>query len=116
MVLDENEADNMAMNREQMGLNRDKKIRDIFSGFAPLWLIDDKFYPQQDSFRFNIVYSHPVHGWIKQHFKYDVISDVLYNMGEVRISEETLSRIQDRYIFTLDNSASSIPNNPAHRN
>jgi hypothetical protein len=106
----------MVMNREQMGLNRDKKIRDIFSSFAPLWLIDDQFYPQQKSFRFKVVYSHPVHGWIKQHSKYDAISDVLYNMGEVLISEETMSRIKDRYIFTLDNNTSSIRNNPTHRN
>jgi hypothetical protein len=106
----------MIINREQMMAQRDKKVRDAFSDFAPVWLINDEYHAPEDSFVFNIVYNNPVHSWINQHLRYDLFNDVLYRMGENRVSEESLLKIQEQDPYIWGSGDASTPNHPADRN
>ena len=101
--------------REQGQENRDKKLREAFSDLAPVWLLNEEYHPQEDSFSFNLIYTHPVHGGINEHCKYDIVSDVLYPLGESRVSEETLLQLQDQEPFIASIGEAIVPLNPANR-
>jgi hypothetical protein len=105
----------MTINREQMMAKRDKKVGDVFSELAPVWLINDEYRPPEDSFFFNVVYNNPVHSWINQHLRYDLFNDVLYRMGEKSISEELLLEIQGQDPYISGSGDASIPNHPEDR-
>jgi len=105
----------MTMSHEQMRVKRDEKIQTTFSDFAPVWLVNDDYHPRDDTVVFNLIYCHPVHGWIDQHCKYDAMADVLYHMGETRISEETVLQLQDQEPLIVGSGEASVPNNPANR-
>ncbi len=105
----------MSISREQMIAKRDKKVRATFLDLAPVWLVNDEYRSRQDGFFFNVVYHNPVHSWISQRFKYDLFNNVLYHLGEKRVSEEALLQIQERAPYLPGSGAASIPNNPANR-
>ena len=103
-----------SITHEQRLLNRDKKVQTTFGNVAPLWLISDEYRRRDNSFLFNVVYYHPVHGWINEHIRYDTFNDVLYHMGETRVSEESVLGLQDRDPYISGNGAGSTPNNPGN--
>lgn len=103
----------MTINSEQMMAKRDRKVGEIFSGLAPVWLINDEYHAPEDSFLFNIVYNNPVHSWTNQHLRYDLFNDVLYRMGEKRVTEELLLTIQEQEPYISGSGDASIPNHPA---
>lgn len=105
----------MAINREQMMAQRDKKVGELYSELAPVWLINDEYRAPDDSFFFNVIYKNPVHSWISQHLRYDLFNNVLYRMGEKRISEESLLKIQEQDPYISGSGDASIPNHPADR-
>ena len=105
----------MSMNSVQKLAKRDKRLEETFHDLAPLWLIHNEYHGRDESFFFNVIYQHPVHGWINQRARYDTFNNVLYRMGEARVSEETLLQIQQQAPYLSGNGTASIPNNPAHR-
>jgi hypothetical protein len=105
----------MIINREQMMAKRDKKVGDVFSELAPVWLINDEYRAREDSFVFNVVYNNPVDSWINQHLRYDLFNDVLYRLGEKYVSEESLLKIQEQEPYISGSGDASIPNHPEDR-
>ena len=105
----------MSITREQLIDKRYKRVQETFFDLAPVWLINDKYRSREDSFFFNLVYCHPVHGWIDQHIRYDTFNDVLYHMGEARVSENAVLQLQDLDPYVSGSRAACTPNNPANR-
>ncbi len=105
----------MPISRETINANREKKIRSAMGQWAPLWLIDDQYRPREDSMVFSLAYQHPVYGWVNHHFNYDGFNDVLYHMGEARLSEEDALAIQEKEPYTPGEVSSRVPNAPAAR-
>ena|SRR5581483_9735886 len=105
----------MTMNREQMTAKRDKKVSDAFSDLAPVWLINDEYQANKDSFFFNIIYINPVDGWTNQRLRYDLFNDVLYRLGEKYVAEESLLTIEEREPYISGSGDASIPNHPEDR-
>lgn len=105
----------MTLNREQMMVKRDKKVQGVFLEFAPIWLLNDEYRARKDSFFFNIVYCHPVHSWLNEHYQYDGFNDVLYHMGQHRVAEQPLLEIQEQTPYISGSGTASIPNHPAGR-
>jgi hypothetical protein len=103
------------MTSEQMSAKRDKKLQTTFYELAPVWLVNDDYHAHDDTFVFNLIYHHPVHGWIDQHCKYDAATDVLYHIGETRLSEETVLQLQEKEPIVVGIGEASVPNNPANR-
>ena len=105
----------MSMNSEQKLAKRDKKLHQTFHDLAPVWLINNQYHGREESYFFNIIYQHPVHGWVDQRARYDTFNDVFYRMGETRVSEESLMKIQEQNPYLSGSGEASIPNNPANR-
>ncbi len=105
----------MPISREAMNKQREQKIRGAMGQWAPLWLIDDDYRPREDSLVFSLAYQHPVYGWVKHHFKYDGFNDVLYHMGEERLTEESALAIQEQEPYIPGEVSSRVPNAPAAR-
>ena len=105
----------MTINRERMMAKRDRKVGEVFNDLAPVWLINDEYHAPEDSFLFNVVYNNPVHSWINQHLRYDLFNDVLYRMGEKRVSEESLLKIQEQDPYISGSGDASIPKHLADR-
>ncbi len=105
----------MPMSREEIAAQRERKIRDVMAGWAPIWLVSDEYRPREDSLIFGLVYQHPQYGWVNQRFKYDGYNDVLYHMGEQRLSEEDTLPIQEQEPYLPGAISSRVPNAPAYR-
>jgi len=92
-----------------------EKIRSAFSGLAPVWLLDEEYQPQEDSLAFHLIYFHPVHGWIIERCKYDGVADVLYPLGETRLSEEQVLEMHEKEPFITGLGEAAVPDNPSNR-
>lgn len=105
----------MAFTKEQMREKRDRKISASLAERAPIWLVDDDYRPREDSLVFNLVYAHPVYGWASERYKYDAFNDVLYHMGERRLTEEEALKIAEQEPHIPGEVATRVPLDPAQR-
>lgn len=103
------------LNHQQANERRDHKIKRQMNGIAPLWLQNDVWRPEEESFLFDLVYQHSIYGWIRQRFKYDGFNDVLYHMGQFQITETESLQVQDAAPYIEGDSTFAIPNNPKPR-
>jgi hypothetical protein len=105
----------MSISREDAMRNRDVKVRAALSHVAPIWKVSDEYRPNEESVLFNVVYVNPEYGWINQRFKYDAFNDVLYRMGEKRLSEAESLSIQEQEPYILGEVATRVPEAPSYR-
>lgn len=108
-------GDSMGLSKEQMREKRDIKVNGAMAQRAPIWLVNEEYRPQEDSILFSLVYANPVDGWVSERFKYDAFNDVLYHMGERRMTEAELLPIQEQEPYIKGEVASRVPNEPANR-
>ncbi|MCZ7542243.1 MAG: hypothetical protein M5R40_01310 [Anaerolineae bacterium] len=73
---------------------RDRKVRPVLNPFRPVWLVEERLIPEEDSVLFNVVFEDPQYGWLNRRYRYDAFDDVLYHMGERRVSEAEVLSIQ----------------------
>ena len=100
---------------KRMREGRDSKIRSAFTDLAPVWLLDEAYNPKEDGLLFDLIYFHPVHGWIKEHCKYDGVTDVLYPLGQTRQSEDQVLQLQDKEPFIAGIGEAAVPDHPSPR-
>ena len=105
----------MSIRSDRLSAQRNKKIQEIFHDLAPLWLIDDDYRARDASFFFNVIYLHPVHGWLYQRIRFDTFNNNLYRLREARLSQEGILQVQEQEPFVSGTGAASTPNNPANR-
>ncbi|HLY25208.1 MAG TPA: hypothetical protein VKQ72_02640 [Aggregatilineales bacterium] len=105
----------MPFTREQLAQKRDTKIRVAMSERAPIWLTNEAYRPHSDALLFDLVYANPVYGWVSQRFKYDGFNDVLYQMGEHRLSEAEALSVQDQEPYITGEIATFVLNEPGNR-
>jgi len=105
----------MSFTPEQRKNRRYKKVQNLFSDLAPVWLMNDSYRSFRDSFFFNAVYCHSVHGWLNQRLRYDTFNDVLYRLGETRMSETEVLPLEEQAPYVSGNEVACIPNNPGNR-
>lgn len=101
--------------REQSIARRDQKVREALQNAAPLWLINDDFRPVEESLIFDLVYLHSIYGWVQHRYKYDAFNDVLYHMGEMRLSETQTLTLQEQDPYFPGEISLAVPNNPQGR-
>jgi hypothetical protein len=105
----------MAYTHEQMRIRRERKVRDAMGQWAPIWLVHEEFRPREDSLVFNLVYQHPIYGWVNHRFKHDAFNDVLYHMGQKQIKEEETLQLQEQDPYIFGEVSTRVPNDPAQR-
>ena len=75
---------------------RDAEAIPHLEQYAPVWLFDEKFLPDDESVIFSVVFQHNLYGWVKRRYKYDSFGDVLYYLGETVIPEDEALTLQSQ--------------------
>lgn len=100
----------MALTPQAELLNkRDKKTIPHLEQYAPVWIIDQKHIPQDESVQFNVMFHHNLYGWVNRRYLYDGFNDVLYHKGQMRIPEEQAGEILENEPW-LAREVADIPN------
>ena len=75
---------------------RDRKVKPTLEPFVPIWLVAERVITEEGAVLFNVVFQDPAYGWLNRRYRYDAFIDVLYRMGERRISEAEALVIQQQ--------------------
>ena len=94
---------------------RDAKAHDHLAQYAPVWIVDEVYMPEEEAVQFNVVFMHPTAGpngkpsWVNRRYRYDGFNDTLYHKGQHRVDEDTAVEITETepYITT---TIADIPN------
>jgi hypothetical protein len=87
-----NTSDKVKLIREK----RDAKVLLHLEQYAPVWVVDETPFPQDDALQFNVVFYHPRYGWVNRRYRYDAFNDVLYHQGQNLISEAQALEIEEK--------------------
>lgn len=88
---------------------RDQKAQPHLEQYAPVWIIDEKNIPEDESIQFNVMFHHHIYGWVNRRYLYDGFNDVLYYKGQTRVDEEDAVDVQEREPF-ISRIVADIPN------
>ncbi len=88
---------------------RDAKVKPHLEQYAPVWIVDEKIFPEDEAVQFNVVFQHPLYGWVNRRYRYDGFNNVLYHKGQTIVDEDAVLEIVERdpYIEAL---VTDIPN------
>lgn len=88
---------------------RDVKAKPHLEQYAPVWIVDEKFIPEDEALQFESVFQHNQYGWVKRRYRYDGFNDVLYHKGQITLSENDVLNIVDKDPY-LSATVADIPN------
>jgi len=84
------------MDKETLLKKRDAEAIPHLEQYAPVWLFDEKFRPQDESVLFSAVFQHSLYGWVQRRYQYDGFGDVLYYLGETVLPEDKALEVQSQ--------------------
>lgn len=89
---------------------RDQALRDMFRPDELVWLVDEQFKPVDTTWRVDMVRQGLQGAWMRQRFRYDVPSGVIYFLGERPLSEAELATVRRTgKLFTPQPPANTAP-------
>lgn len=92
--------DNDSSNTVQDLLNkRDAKAVTHLKEYAPVWLVDEKINQFDEMVRFNVIFHHPIYGWVDRSYRYDGFSNILYYLGQATITNNTILSLQEHRMY-----------------
>ncbi|MDZ4764974.1 MAG: hypothetical protein SGI73_10510 [Chloroflexota bacterium] len=97
------------MTPEEVYKKRDAKTRSHLEGYAPVWIVDQKYVPEEEAVQFNIVFQHTLYGWVNRRYLYDGFNDVLYHKGQTSVDEMRALEIQETEPYVTA-TVSDVPN------
>ncbi|MDK3161629.1 hypothetical protein FBR02_11205 [Anaerolineae bacterium CFX9] len=97
------------MSESLMLRKRDAKARPHLAQYAPVWLVDQQIFPEDEAVQFNVVFQHNLYGWVNRRYRYDAFNDVLYHKGQTVLSEEEALQIQEQEPYLVP-TVTDIPN------
>ncbi len=81
---------------EQLTAKRDAKARPHLQQYAPVWLLDETLFADEESIQFHVLFQHNLHGWVNRRYRYDGFNDTLYHKGQTQVAEDAaLAYMQD---------------------
>lgn len=97
------------MNLAEVKARRDEKAKPHLAQYAPVWIVDEKPIPDEESLQFNVVFQHSRYGWVNRRYKFDGFNKVLYFKGQRSITEDEALNVQEQepYIAPV---VADIPN------
>ncbi len=77
--------------------------------YAPVWLVDEQIFIEDEAVQFNVIFQHQLYGWVNRRYRYDAFNDVLYHKGQNMVKDEQAIDIQetDPWIVT---TVADVPN------
>jgi hypothetical protein len=102
------EKTNMSLEQELRD-KRDAKTKPHLEQYAPVWIIDEKVIFADEAIQFNVMFEHPLYGWVNRRYRYDGFNDVLYHKGQTLMSESDVLPLQEKepYVSVI---VTNIPN------
>ncbi|MAS34311.1 MAG: hypothetical protein CL610_09905 [Anaerolineaceae bacterium] len=94
---------------EQILQNRDTKALPHLEQYAPVWLVDQKIFPDDEAVQFNVIFQHHLYGWVNRRYRYDSFNDVLYHKGQNLATEDEVYALQQQEPWIVADVA-DIPN------
>jgi hypothetical protein len=97
------------MDEKTLLQKRDAKTIPHIEQYAPVWIVDQKIIPDDEAVQFNVIFQHPLYGWVNRRYRYDGFNNVLYHKGQTLVSEDEALEIQaqEPYVAAL---VTDIPN------
>ena len=94
---------------EELKNKRDQKAYPHLEQYAPVWMISEDVFEEEEAIQFHTLFQHSAHGWVNRRYRYDGFNDTLYHKGQTPVSEdEALDFMEDNpYIQARVND---IPN------
>jgi len=88
---------------------RDAKAVPHLEQYAPVWIVDEIVFAEEEAIQFNIVFQHNRYGWVNRRYRYDGFNNVLYHKGQTQLAEDDVLEYaeEDPYIPA---SIADIPN------
>jgi len=87
---------------------RDAKAVPHLEQYAPVWIVEQSFIPDDDAVQFDVVFLHNLYGWVRRRYRYDSFNNVLYHKGQQVITEEQALEAQQREPYI----SSTVSNTP----
>lgn len=75
---------------------RDQKAKPHLEQYAPVWIIDEKVFPEDSAVQFNVVFQHNIYGWVNRRYRFDAFNNVLYYKGQNRVDEDRILAVQEK--------------------
>lgn len=100
----------MSSQEQNLRNQRDAKAIPHLEQYAPVWVIDEKYIPNDEALQFSAIFEHPQYGWVNRRYRYDGFNNVLYHKGQILISEEKALEIQDKSAPYVTVMVTDIPN------
>ena len=88
---------------------RDEKARPHLEQYAPVWLVNQRVAPEDDSVTFDVVLQNPYYGWVNRRYRFDAFNSVLYYLGETILPEDRAIAIQEQQPPFIEALVSDIP-------
>ncbi|MCA9882964.1 MAG: hypothetical protein KC546_08055 [Anaerolineae bacterium] len=100
---------------DEIRKKRDAKVHEHLAQYAPVWMVEEVFIPQEEAVQFNVLFQHPTAGqdgtpaWVSRRYRYDAFNNTLYHKGQNLIDEDTAEEITEAEPYLSANIA-DIPN------
>ncbi len=72
---------------DQLRDKRDIKARPHLRQYAPVWILEETVFAEEESIQFHVLFQHHLHGWINRRYRYDGFNDTLYHKGQTQLAE-----------------------------
>lgn len=73
---------------EDLKQKRDQKALPHLEQYAPVWIISEQVYEEEESIQFHVLFQHNLHGWVNRRYRYDGFNNTLYHKGQTQLSED----------------------------
>ncbi len=67
---------------------RDQKSRPHLEQYAPVWLLREDVFAEDEAIQFHVLLQHNLHGWVNRRYRYDGFNDTLYHKGQTILAED----------------------------
>lgn len=67
---------------------RDRKALPHLEQYAPVWMISEHIFEEEEAIQFHTLFQHGIHGWVNRRYRYDGFNDTLYHKGQTLVSED----------------------------
>ncbi len=73
---------------EQLRAKRDAKAQPHLAQYAPVWLLQEDVFAQDEAIQFHVLFQHNLHGWVNRRYRYDGFNNTLYHKGQTLLAED----------------------------
>lgn len=86
---------------EEIRQKRDVKAMQHLEQYAPVWIVEEIVFAEEEAIQFNVVFEHPTAGdnnkpaWVNRRYRYDAFNNTLYHKGQNRVDEDDILELTE---------------------